>query len=378
MADKDKKPRLVPKSLEELKKGINKEYGDGSVMQGDTIVPVEVFPTKVATIDRALGTGGLPQGRIVEIFGHESSGKTTTCLQFIAACQNFYFESKKRKGVAAFIDAEHAFDPEWAEKIGVKPADLLFSQPNSGEEAFDIAERMAESGLVDLIVIDSVAALIPLAERDGEVTDHNVGAQGRLMSKGLRKLSPKAASSKTTVVLLNQVRQKIGVMYGSPDTTPGGLALKFWASIRAQIFKGSAIKGKNDSVMGFRPTLKFIKNKCAPPFTTAEFEICVGHEDRPVFGIDLVSSLIEVGQEFGIVTLKGSNYYLGDQKIGAGLANASAMVRNDEAVQKMLMDKIYGNFQSKVAAARKVAEIEEVDSDALEDDILDHVVDSDE
>lgn len=386
----EKKVRVVAKSLDELKKGINKEHGDGSVMQGDTVISVEVFPTRVATIDRALGTGGLPCGRIVELFGMESSGKTTACLQFIAACQKHFFPKKKRNGVAAFIDAEHAFDPDWAERCGVNCKDLLFSQPDSGEEAFDIAERMAESGLVDLIVIDSVAALIPKAERDGDITDSNIGMQARLMSKGLRKLSSKVKKGSSVVCFINQVRQKIGVMFGSPDTTPGGLALKFFASIRAQVNKGSPIKGKNDVVLGFRPTLKIIKNKCAPPFTEAEFEICVGQAERPVFGIDEVSSLIEVAEEMEIVTLKGSNYYLGDQRIGAGLANATATVRKDPAVQAMLREKIYGKLQSRLAAAQAAKAAEPAETaegeaaeveDELEDDILDrmdHLKDSDE
>lgn len=729
--DKKKKARVIPKSLADLKNGICKEYGDGAIMQGDTIVQVDVFPTGVATIDRALGTGGFPQGRIMEIFGHESSGKTTVCLQIIAACQEHYFNNKERYGVAAFIDAEHAFDRDWAAKNGVKTEDLLFSQPNSGEEAFDIAERMAESGLVDLIVIDSVAALVPMAERDGDVTDSNIGMQARLLSKGLRKLTPKAAVSKTSVVLINQVRQKIGVMFGclhgdtivdfadgrsipiakvvderiegevwsyatdlgvfvpkpitnwhhngevessadylsvaikgpgtkngrmhltltpdhevmtddgwlpakelvvgdklltkqeafvlangqpngtlgqfltgvlsgdshighhpgrlaasvmirdntdpeymkwkveklggfldfalrvcpsgeryesshhseflqvkseypnrdpmlllnhfswlgfavwimddavyergryqlsikrfagdfekidqisralddlglyhyaskggsitfdkavsdhianhiypavppcmqrklpaslreykdftlqrrspwcnayatvvetreasarqmknrgkyditvagtqcysaggtgngvivhnSPDTTPGGLALKFWASIRAQIFKGQAIV-ENKETMGFSPKIKFIKNKCARPFTEAEFDICVGHPDRPVWGIDRVASLIEVAKDMGIITLKGSNYSLGDQRLGAGIAKAAAAIRNNPEIEAELKEKIYGSFREKLALAKPVASDDEGD-DPLDDDILDQIVESDE
>ncbi len=342
------------------------------------IVRVDTFPTYVATIDRALGCGGLPQGRIMELFGWESSGKTTTCLQFISACQRHYFpDPKGRQGVAAFIDAEHSFDPDWATKCGVHTDDLLFSQPGSGEEAFDIVERLAESGLVDLIVVDSVAALVPQVELDGAAADITIGAQARLMSKGLRKIRGKAHSTKTTVIFINQLRQKIGVMFGNSDTTSGGNALKFYASIRAQVNKGSPLK-VGDVTVGFRPTIKFIKNKVAPPFTTAEFEICVGKPERPVSGIDEVASLIEVGEELKIIEKASSWYSLGGQRLGNGLMAATTLVRESPKIMQLLREKIYGSLMEKVHTATEVDEDDSADPDtALSDELLDRVVDHD-
>lgn len=383
--DKDdqskEKKRIIPKNLEELKKGIQKAHGAGAIMQGrNTIVPVDVFPTGIATIDRALGCGGIPQGRIIELFGMESSGKTTTCLNLIAACQKHFFPKKERNGVAAFVDAEHAFDPIWAAKCGVDTDSLLFSQPNSGEEAFDIVLRLVESSLIDLVVVDSVANLVPMKELDGDMGDSNIGAQARLMSQGLRKISAKLNNSKTTVIFINQVRNKIGVMFGSPETTPGGLALKFYSSVRGDIRKGSPIKD-GDTVLGFRPTIKFIKNKCAPPFTSAEFEICVGHPKRPVCGIDPIPSLIEVGGDLHIIE-KSSSYFIFDEKNKAnGLAAATSYLRDHPEVQEMLKEKIYGVLLERVHTAIESegdgTEEDDVES-ALSDDILDGVRDGDD
>lgn len=728
------KKKVAAKSLDELMKDMTKEYGPGTLTQGrNTIVKVDVFPTNVPTIDLALGCGGIPQGRIVEIFGLESSGKTTTCLHFIAACQKFYFENKKRKGVAAFIDAEHAFDPTWAEKCGVNTNTLLFSQPNSGEEAFEVIEKIVETGLVDLVIVDSVANLVPMKELDGEMDDANIGAQAKMMSKGLRKISGKTHKSKTTVVFVNQIRNKIGVMYGcfhadtlinfvdgrsmpishvvrervegdvwsydeetrtfvprpiidwhyngdvtnasdyvsiaikgpgtkngrmqltatpthkimtdngwveadnlvvgdklltkqesfvlvdnhtnstlgqfltgvlsgdshvthnpgrlvaslkirnnidyeymkwkvdrlsafmnftkrsalsgdyyesdyysellqikneypnrdpmlllnnfswlgfsvwlmddaiyernryqlsikrfagnsekieqisraldelglyhhaskggsiifdkavsdyiagniseyippcmrhklptnskeyvdfalqrdcewrdayativgvrdasgrqmknrgkfdisiagtkcysaggstngvivhnSPETTPGGLALKFYASVRMDIRKGSPIK-EGDVTLGFSPTLKIIKNKVAPPFTTASYDICVGHPLRPVCGIDVVSGLIEVGVELGIIERSGSSYYIINGQKYNGKAAADNVVRNNLEVQKILREKIYSTFMERAnAVIASDSTSEEDENPELADDILDGVTDGDD
>lgn len=368
--DKDKKARVVAKTLDDLKKFIKKEHGDGAIMQGrNAIVAVDSFPTGVATIDKALGCGGLPEGRIMEIFGFESCGKTTTCLHLIGACQRHNFTRKGRKGVAAFIDAEHAFDPVWAEKCGVDVENLLFCQPDSGEEAFDILERMVESGQIDLVVVDSIASMVPQKVLEGDVGDANIGAQARLMSQGLTKIKGKANKSKTTVIFINQIRQKIGVMFGDPNTTPGGLAMKFYASIRAQINKGSAIK-EGDTVVAFRPTIKFIKNKCAPPFTSAEYEICVGNPKRPVCGIDEVSALIEVASEMGIITKKSSYYVFEGETLGNGLSAASAVIRGVPDTQKQLREKIYEKLIRQPVAVSADTDTSP-DEDELGDDILD-------
>lgn len=305
-----------------------------------TIVNVKSFSTDVAAIDVALGCGGLPQGRIMEVYGPESSGKTTTCLQFIAACQRHTFEEKDREGVAAFIDAEHALDPMWAERIGVDMDQLLLSQPNSGEEAFDIIEMMVKSKLVDLIIVDSVAALVPKVELEGELTDANVGAHARLMSKALRKLKGHISNSQTTVIFINQIREKVGVMFGSPETTPGGRALKFYASIRGEVRRGSTLKD-GDNVVGFRTSMKMVKNKVAPPFMRAEFDICVGREERPIFGIDEFASLLDVAEEQKVITRKGSYFRYGETVLGNGLAKASAFLQDNPEMVAEIRNKTY-------------------------------------
>jgi recombination protein RecA len=380
--DKEEKPkkREVFKTQEDLLKSINKDYGAGSIMQGrNTIVKVDSFPTNIATIDRALGCGGVPEGRIFEIFGLESSGKTTTALHFIAACQKHFFPKKSRHGVAAFIDAEHAFDPVWAGKCGVDVDKLMFSQPNSGEEAFDIVERLVESGLVDFIVIDSVSALVPQVELDGEITDSNIGVQARLMSKGLRKINPKVNKTKTTVCFLNQIRHKIGVMFGNPETTSGGLALKFYASVRAQINKGSPIKDGSVTV-AFRPTFKIIKNKVAPPFTTGEYEISLGTPERPVCGLDEMVSLIEVGDEMKLFVKKGNYITFDGTGLGNGQGMAAAALRAKPEVAKVLREKIYCKLLENVHPITESEGEDEQEPAAhpLSDDILDQVRDGDD
>jgi len=341
-----KEAKAIPTTLEGLKNLCDKDYGDGTIMIGrGAIIAVDVFPTGVATIDKALGVGGLPLGRTMELFGTESSGKTTTCLQFIAACQQYYFPKKKRNGVAAFIDAEHAFDPIWAEKIGVDMDTLIMSQPGSGEEALQIAEIMAKSKLVDLVVIDSVAALTPKAELMGEIGDHHVGAQARMMSQAMRKMVAVTSKSGCTIIFINQIREKIGVMFGNPEVTPGGRALKFYTSIRAQISKGSAIKD-GDVTIGFRPKIKFIKNKVAAPFTSAEYDICVGHSSRPIHGIDVIASLLDAGLDEKIITKKGNFYWFGKENLGNGRNRALKLLRAEEKLTAELKKQIYDGLFS--------------------------------
>lgn len=358
---KEKKVKPVASDTKSLMAIINKQYGEGSVMKGrGSILNVETFPTGVASIDRALGKG-VPTGRIIEIYGPESHGKTTTTLEIVAACQAHSFN--KRKGVAAFIDAEHALDPEWAANIGVNMDELLLSQPDSGEEAFDIIETMARSGLVDLIIVDSVAALVPKAELDGEIGDHHVGAQARLMSKGLRKIKGLCNNTKTTVIFINQIREKVGVMFGSPEVTPGGRALKFYASIRGEVRKIGALKD-GDDVVGVRTKIKVIKNKVAPPFVTAEFDICVGNAKRPVYGIDKISSLLDEAVDKKIVSKSGSWYSFKGDKFGNGANKAvQSLLANNElmsAIKKDLYEEISKKF-----------EIQATDVDEEHDPILD-------
>jgi len=354
---------------------IDKTFGSGSIRVGrGTIVDVSSFSTGIASIDVALGCGGIPQGRIIELYGPESSGKTTTTLQIISACQKNYFENKKRNGVAAFIDAEHALDPVWAENIGVDMDKLMLSQPDSGEQAITIVEMLVKSGLIDIVIVDSVAALIPQCELDGEIGDHHVGAHARLMSKAMRMLKGIIHSSNTTVIFINQIREKIGVMFGSPEVTPGGRALKFYASIRADVRRGTTYKD-GDDVTGFRTSIKIVKNKVAPPFTKAEFDICVGHPARPIYGIDDVASLIDVAQEHKIIDRSGSWYNYGKKKLGNGLAAASAMLQQNPDMVKEIRDKTYG-----IALGKKEAipdspsegtisdELDQLDNDLLDGD----------
>jgi len=286
---------------------IEKQFGKGSVMRlGDehARVPVEAIPTGSIGLDAALGIGGVPRGRFVEIFGPEASGKTTLALELIAQCQ-------KLGGTAAFIDAEHAMDPTYAEHLGVDVEQLLVSQPDSGEQALEIAEILTRSGGLDLFVIDSVAALVPKAEIEGEMGDAFVGVQARLMSQALRKLSGVTSRSKTCSVFTNQIRHKIGVMFGSPETTPGGLALKFYTSVRLDIRRIAAIK-KGDEVVGNRTRVRVVKNKMAPPFRQAEFDIIYSQ------GISRFGEMVDLGAEQEILTKSGSWYSLGDKRIGQG------------------------------------------------------------
>lgn len=337
----EKAPQPKLRDLRVLTDYINKEMGSGSIVQGrGAIAQVDVFSTGVLSLDIALGCGGLPRGRIIELFGNESSGKTTTSLQFIAACQQADIPKKQRKGVAAFVDAEHALDPDWAQKCGVDMEALLISQPDSGEQAFKIIDHLATSGLIDLIVVDSVAALTPQVELDGEITDVVIGAQARLMSQGLRKIKAVCSRNLTTVVFINQIRNKIGVAFGNPEQTPGGKALKFYSSVRIEVLKGSPIKD-GDAVVAFRPTAKIIKNKVAPPFTRGEYDLCVGHPARPTYGIDTVASLLEVATSRRIIERNGSHYCYNEERLGNGVAAASSTLRGNPQLLAEIKAKTY-------------------------------------
>jgi len=320
------------KALDTALAQIERQFGKGSVMRlGDEArVPIEVIPTGSIALDVALGIGGLPRGRVVEIYGPESSGKTTVALHAVANAQ-------RAGGIAAFIDAEHALDPDYAQRLGVDTDGLLVSQPDTGEQALEIADMLIRSGALDIIVIDSVAALVPRAEIEGEMGDSHVGLQARLMSQALRKLSGALSSSGTTAIFINQLREKIGVMFGSPETTTGGRALKFYASIRLDVRRIETLKDGTEAV-GNRTRVKVVKNKVAPPFKQAEFDIVYGQ------GISREGSLIDMGVEQGIVRKSGAWYtYEGDQ-LGQGKENARAFMRDNpdlaNEVEKRIKEKL--------------------------------------
>jgi recombination protein RecA len=320
------------KALENALAQIDKQFGKGSVMRlGDeTRQPIQVIPTGSIALDVALGIGGLPRGRIVEIYGPESSGKTTVALHAVANAQAL-------GGIAAFIDAEHALDPDYAAKLGVDTDALLVSQPDTGEQALEIADLLVRSGAIDIVVIDSVAALVPRAEIEGEMGDSHVGLQARLMSQALRKMTGALSNSGTTAIFINQLREKIGVMFGSPETTTGGKALKFYASVRLDVRRIETLKDGQDAV-GNRTRVKVVKNKVAPPFRTAEFDIIYGG------GISREGSLIDMGVEHGIIRKSGAWYtYDGDQ-LGQGKENARNFLRDNpdlaNEVEKRIKEKL--------------------------------------
>ena len=308
---------------------IEKQFGKGSVMRmGDSAASrdIETVPTGSLSLDIALGCGGLPRGRVIEIYGPESSGKTTMTLEVIAQMQ-------KLGGSAAFIDAEHALDPVYAEKIGVNVDDLLVSQPDTGEQALEITDMLVRSGAVDMVVIDSVAALTPKAEIEGDMGDSHMGLQARLMSQALRKLTANIKRSNTLVIFINQIRMKIGVMFGNPETTTGGNALKFYSSVRLDIRRIGAIK-KGDEIGGNDTRVKVVKNKVAPPFKQAEFEILYGQ------GVSFLGELIDLGVKFGFVDKAGSWYSHNGQKIGQGKENARTYLKENVNVAMELEQKI--------------------------------------
>jgi recombination protein RecA len=317
------------KALDQALQQIERAFGKGSVMRmggRDTTEAIEVIPTGSLGLDLALGIGGIPRGRIIEIYGPESSGKTTLALHAVA-------EAQKRGGTAAFIDAEHALDPVYARKLGVDVDNLLISQPDSGEQALEIADTLVRSGAVDVLVVDSVAALVPRAELEGEMGDSHVGLHARLMSQALRKLTGSVSRSRTTLIFLNQIRLKIGVMFGNPETTTGGNALKFYASIRMEIRRIGAIKDR-DEVVGNQTRVKVVKNKLAPPFRQVEFDITYGE------GISKTGELVDLGVKAGVVEKSGAWFSFDSQRIGQGRENAKAFLRDHPEVAAKIEDRI--------------------------------------
>ena len=310
---------------------IEKSCGKGSIMKmgaDSARVRVEAIPTGAINLDAAIGVGGIPRGRVTEIFGPESSGKTTLCLHVVANAQ-------RTGGVAAFIDAEHALDVEYAKKLGVDVQNLLVSQPDTGEQALEICEILVRSGAVDIVVVDSVAALVPKAEIEGEMGDSHVGLQARLMSQALRKLTGAIARSRTSVVFINQLREKIGVMFGNPETTTGGKALKFYASLRLDIRRIGPVKEKED-VVGSHVRVKVVKNKVAPPFRQAEFDIMYAE------GISHTSLLVDIGSEANIIEKSGAWYSYKGQKIGQGRENAKMYLKDNPAIMAEIEEQVKG------------------------------------
>jgi recombination protein RecA len=322
---------------------IDKQYGKGSIMRlGDAPkMTIEAIPTGSIALDLALGVGGIPRGRIVEIYGPESSGKTTLVQHIIA-------EAQRTGGIAAFIDAEHALDPEYAHKCGVDIENLYISQPDTGEQALEIAEALVRSGAIDIVAIDSVAALVPRAEIEGEMGDSHVGLQARLMSQALRKLTGAINRSKTSVVFTNQLREKIGVMFGNPETTPGGRALKFYASVRMDIRRIETIKQGTDAI-GIRSKVKVVKNKVAPPFRVAEFDVLYNE------GISKEGGLLDVGIEMGIVRKSGAFISYGETRVGQGRENAREFLRNNTALRDEIERQIRANAKAMTGKAEPEA-----------------------
>ena len=325
------------KVLNAVMEKIEKDFGKGSIMRMNSqeVNDVPVIPTGSITLDMALGVGGYPKGRVVEIYGPESSGKTTLAIHAIA-------EAQKAGGIAAFIDAEHAFDSFYAQKLGVDVDNLLISQPDNGEQALEIADSLIRSSAIDIIVIDSVAALTPKAEIEGEMGDSKMGLQARLMSQALRKLTSSISKTKTVCIFINQLRDKIGVVYGNPETTTGGNALKFYASVRIDIRRMSVIKDCEEQ-LGTRTRVKVVKNKVAPPFKKAEFDIMFGE------GISKIGEIIDLGVDYGIIKKSGSWFSYGDRKIGQGRDSVKELLKNDEA----LRNEVEAKVREAMIAARK-------------------------
>lgn len=330
MNDKDAKKEALQLVLDKM----DKTYGKGMVMKmGDApVMDVEVIPTGSIGMDLAFGVGGYPRGRIIEIFGPESSGKTTLTLHAIAECQ-------KQGGIAAFIDAEHAFDRFYAEKLGVDIENLIISQPDNGEQALEITDNLVRSSAVDLIVVDSVAALTPKSEIEGGMGDSSMGLQARLMSQAMRKLTGSIGKTNCVVIFINQLREKIGVMFGNPETTTGGNALKFYASVRVDIRRGKQIKSA-DTVMGNHTKIKVVKNKVAPPFRVAEFDIMYGE------GISKIGEILDLGVELGIVKKSGAWFSYGNIKLGQGRDASKNLLKDNEELAEELEEKIVTTIKS--------------------------------
>ena len=351
----DGKPEDKAKALETALAQIKKQFGEGAVMRlgQDSALNVEAIPTGSLSLDLALGIGGLPRGRIIEVYGPESSGKTTLALHCIA-------EGQKRGGNAAFIDVEHALDPVYAGNLGVDVESLLVSQPDTGEQALEITEALVRSNAIDVIVVDSVAALVPRAEIEGEMGDSHVGLQARLMSQALRKLAGAISKSNCVAIFINQLREKVGVIYGNPEVTPGGRALKFYSSVRIEVRKGETIKNGAD-VIGARTRTKVVKNKIAPPFRTAEFDVMYGT------GISRTGELLDIAVQLDIIQKSGSWFSYNGERIGQGRDNSKEFLANNPAVAEEVeaqvrenVDKLYekpGKAGGAKAAAKPVAEV---------------------
>ncbi|WBU55497.1 recombinase RecA [Paracoccus sediminicola] len=325
----DKRSADKQKALDSALAQIERQFGKGSIMKlgaDNPVAEIEATSTGSLGLDIALGIGGLPKGRIIEIYGPESSGKTTLTLHAVA-------EEQKKGGVCAFVDAEHALDPQYARKLGVNLDELLISQPDTGEQALEIVDTLVRSGAVNMVVVDSVAALTPKSEIEGDMGDHQVGAQARLMSQAMRKLTASIGRSNCMVIFINQIRMKIGVMFGSPETTSGGNALKFYASVRLDIRRIGSIKDR-DEVVGNTTRVKVVKNKVAPPFRQVEFDIMYGA------GISKMGELIDLGVKAGVVEKSGAWYSYGDERIGQGRENAKQFLRDNEAMALEIEDKI--------------------------------------
>ncbi|WP_072876904.1 recombinase RecA [Salegentibacter echinorum] len=325
--DKEKEAKL--KALKLTLDKMDKTYGKGTVMKmsDQAVVDIEAISTGSLGLDLALGVGGYPRGRVVEIYGPESSGKTTLTLHAIA-------EAQKKGGIAAFIDAEHAFDRFYAEKLGVDIENLIISQPDNGEQALEIADNLIRSGAIDIIVVDSVAALTPKSEIEGEMGDSKMGLHARLMSQALRKLTSSISKTNCTVIFINQLREKIGVMFGNPETTTGGNALKFYCSVRLDIRRSTQIKDSNSNVMGNKTRVKVVKNKVAPPFKTAEFDIMYGE------GISKIGELIDIGVDYEIVKKSGSWFSYEDTKLGQGRDAVKNLLKDNPDLMEELEEKI--------------------------------------
>ena len=342
------------KALEIAMRQIEKDFGKGLIMklgEAGAKMNIETIPTGALSLDIALGVGGIPRGRVTEIYGPESSGKTTVALHMIA-------EAQKLGGYAAFIDAEHALDPIYARKLGVDVDNLLISQPDNGEQALEIADALVRSGAIDIIVIDSVAALVPRAEIEGEMGDAHVGLQARLMSQALRKLTGIIAKSKTATIFINQIREKVGVMFGNPETTSGGRALKFYSTIRLDVRRVETLKNGNEMI-GSRTRVKVVKNKIAAPFRQAEFDIMYGE------GISLEGCLVDLGVEYGIINKSGAWYSYGDERLGQGKENVKELLKSNPKMTKELDEKIRAIAVSKPAGEEGIAQNAEENSETI-------------
>jgi recombination protein RecA len=338
MATPKKPKEESQKELDSLLSSLQEKYGEGAIMKlGEARkVDVAVIPTGSFSLDIALGVGGLPRGRIIEIFGPEMSGKTTLALNVVAQAQ-------RQGDKAAFIDAEHALDPEYAARLGVKVNELLISQPDSGEEALNILESLVRSGMISVVVVDSVAALTPKAELEGEIGEQHVGRQARMMGQAIRKLTAIAAKTQTTVIFINQLRMKIGVMFGNPETTPGGMALKFAASVRIDVRRVAQVK-KGEEVVGNRVKAKVVKNKVAPPFRLAEFDIMFNE------GISYEADVLNAGIKYGVVSKSGASYSFENEKLGSGFDNVREKLKEDKKLLSEIKKKVLEAIKSGAAA----------------------------